>query len=320
MEMVTATESTIRTALLLPSKFQRSTKEAIVSKEAPWIALAIDWQDSPMFDDSTHGERLAWICLLCFAKAQGRAGKVRLRGRAFAQTYRLSVESVEAAIARAVAAGAVIVEGDIVTVVNWKLYQDPRVRSRTEENHRENEAQPPNGQPFSKTSENDATKHPPPSTKHPPPKRKEPAGAGDPRFVEFWQAFPAIRKQDRADAWKAWRQAVKETDSAVILAAAKEYAASEVGQGKYAKGPGPWLRKHCWHDDREAWKDHDLDRTKDSGYRKVTADEFTELLRLKKFKEPPIRSKSDPRWVYGTLRDGTKVECKDYPLPSQAAT
>jgi hypothetical protein len=287
-----------------------------MSKDAPWIALAIDWQDSAMFDDTSHGERLAWICLLCFAKAQGRAGRVRLRGKAFAQTYRLNVESVEAMIAGAVKAGAVTVNGDIVTVVNWKHYQDPRTRSRSAENHEENGAGPPESRHFSKTAENDATKHPPPSTKHPPPKKKGPAGAGDPEFVEFWQVFPAIRKQDRADAYKAWRAAVKETDPVAIIAAAIEYAASDVGQGRFAKGPGPWLRKHCWLDDREAWRDHDLDRTvEQNSYRKISKEEFAELFRLGRFKEKPIRSKSDARWVYGTLKDGTKVECLDYPLP-----
>lgn len=272
-----------------------------------------------MLDDSTHGERLAWICLLCFAKAQGRAGKVRLRDRAFAQTYRLSVESVQAVIARAVAAGAVTVEGDTVTVVNWKLYQDPRVRSRTDDNHREIQAEPPNGQHFTKTAEIDATKHPPPSTKHQPPKKKEPAGAGDPQFVEFWQAFPAIRKQDRADAWKAWRQAVKETDAAVIVAAAVEYAASDVGQSRFAKGPGPWLRKNCWHDDREAWKDHDFSNDKPAAkpaevtWANINATKFAAMERAGAFTETH-RSEKQPHRIRGTHKDGSRYECIDYPL------
>lgn len=140
-----------------------------MSKTAPWLALSVDWQDSEMFDDAPHGHRLAWICLLCFAKAQGRAGKVRFRDKKFAEKYRLSMESVEAMVASAAAAGAVIVEGDVVTVVNWKDYQDPRVRSAGPDNHLETEAEPAKRRRFTKTAKNDATPHPPPITKDQPP-------------------------------------------------------------------------------------------------------------------------------------------------------
>ena len=171
-----------------------------MSKDAPWIALAIDWQDSPMFDDASHGERLAWICLLCFAKAQGRAGKVRLRDMAFSQNYRLSVESVEAMIAGAVKAGAVTVDGDVITVVNWKLYQDPRVRSRTDENHLENKADQPKRRHFSKTSEKDATKHQGPTTKHQGPEETPrspplPDDVNSPTVCEVWDAWLAYKAE-----------------------------------------------------------------------------------------------------------------------------
>jgi len=49
-----------------------------MSTHAPWLALAIDWQDSEMFDGASEGVRLAWVNLMCFVKAQGRAGKARL--------------------------------------------------------------------------------------------------------------------------------------------------------------------------------------------------------------------------------------------------
>lgn len=286
-----------------------------MSKEAPWIALAIDWQDSAMLDESSHGERLAWICLLCFAKAQGRAGKVRLRGKKFAQNYRLSVEAVEAMMARAVAAGAVTVEDDIVTVVNWKLYQDPRVRSRGDENHRENGAGQPQRRHFTKTSENDATI--PPRTTHPPPKKKAAAGAADPHFVEFWEAFPKLRRQDRADAWKAWSEAVKACEPEAIVAAVREYAASEVAQTKYVKGPGPWLRKQCWSDDREAWRDLDAKQPpRPAEHKRISREEFAQLIKDKQFLTGPYKDKPDSNGycrAFGQLKNGRKVETSNDP-------
>ena len=70
-------------------------------------------------------------------------------------------------------------------------------------------------------------------------------------FKAFWKAYPAGRKTDKKDAYKAWKDTG--ADPAVIIAAATEYAASDVGRGEYVKGPATWLRKGCWDDDRAAW-------------------------------------------------------------------
>lgn len=153
-----------------------------MSATAPWLALAIDWQDSPMFDDANHGERLAWVCLLCLVKAQGRAGKVRLRNKAFAQNYRLSVESVDGMLAKAASAKAVTIDGDgVVSVVNWKRYQDPKARSSSDSNHKPRRGLRNNGKRFSKTSENDATTNPAPLTTNHTTKNQPPGVQGERR-------------------------------------------------------------------------------------------------------------------------------------------
>ena len=72
-------------------------------------------------------------------------------------------------------------------------------------------------------------------------------------FEAFWKAYPAGRKTGKKDAHKAWKDTG--ADPAVIIAAATEYAASDVGRGEYVKGPATWLRKGCWDDDRAAWSD-----------------------------------------------------------------
>lgn len=54
----------------------------------------------------------------------------------------------------------------------------------------------------------------------------------------------------------------------------------------------------------------------EEGYKLVTAEEFTEFVRLQRFKEKPTRHTTNPNWVFGTLRDGSKVECKTYPVPT----
>lgn len=83
-----------------------------------------------MFDDSAMGVRLAWVELLAWTKAHGRAGCVRLRGKAFAKQKNLTETVVEEMLVRATGAGAITRQGDVVTLVNWREYQDPKYRHR----------------------------------------------------------------------------------------------------------------------------------------------------------------------------------------------
>lgn len=77
----------------------------------------------------------------------------------------------------------------------------------------------------------------------------------DTDFETFWDAFPPGRKSKKMNAYKAWTKAIKSVDALVIIDAAAEYAASDVGQGEYVSGPEPWLNGGCWDDDRTAWRD-----------------------------------------------------------------
>lgn len=143
-----------------------------MSDAAPWIAIAIDTFDSEMFDDAAHGERLAWVCLLFFAKAQGRAGRVKFRDKTFAEKYRLTTEAVSGMIERARHAGALTVDDNgVVTVVNWSRYQDPKRRHSGDDNHKPSKQLAENDTHFSKTSatedrdRSETRDHPSPTTR-----------------------------------------------------------------------------------------------------------------------------------------------------------
>lgn len=137
-----------------------------MSKTAPWLALAIDWHESEMFEDANNGERLAWIFLLQLVKAQGRAGKVKFRDKAFAEKYRVSLDAVAGMLARARASGAVTVDDEgVVTVVNWRSYQDPKARHSGKPRRKPTKHLRKNGDDFSKTHATTHTTH----TNHPPP-------------------------------------------------------------------------------------------------------------------------------------------------------
>lgn len=108
-----------------------------MSITAPWLALAADWFDSPMWEPmpghpepATMGERLAWIALLCHAKLQGRAGKVTVRKNAFVRSYGLSMRALEGMLSRAQKCAALDVNGDVVTICNWRTYQDKAFKAK----------------------------------------------------------------------------------------------------------------------------------------------------------------------------------------------
>lgn len=79
---------------------------------------------------------------------------------------------------------------------------------------------------------------------------------GDIFFDRFWEAFPSGRKSGKGAARKAWAIAKRKAKPDAIIAAASEYAASDVGRSEYVKGPAVWLNQECWLDDRAAWQRH----------------------------------------------------------------
>ncbi len=170
-----------------------------MSASAPWIACAIDTFDSEMFDNATDGERLAWVCLLFFAKAQGRAGRVQFRVKVFASKYRLKISAVTSMLDKAKSAGAITLDADgAASVINWKKYQDPKYRTRTDLDVDGEK----NGNGFSKTPELSppapSTQHPAPPTQHPKPStqhRGKPAGA----FAELTSAD--LKEPAKVEGW-----------------------------------------------------------------------------------------------------------------------
>lgn len=153
-----------------------------VSTDAPWLALSVDWQDSAMLDDATHGERLAWVCLLCHAKSQGRGGRVRLRKNAFQTAYRLSERAVMGMLERAQKCAAIEVNGDFISLCNWGSYQGKADSKKYRESCR-----------IPETTDSSATKHQAPRTKDK--ERVFPASLDSPAFHEVWRKWEQHRRE-----------------------------------------------------------------------------------------------------------------------------
>jgi hypothetical protein len=89
--------------------------------------------------------------------------------------------------------------------------------------------------------------HPPQAAK---PKRGRPAGqkASDPRFAEWYAAYPVHKAP--GDAEKAYAKVIREgADPLLLLEAAKRYCDEQQVLDGYGKHPATWLNKKCWLDE-----------------------------------------------------------------------
>lgn len=240
-----------------------------MSTTAPWIAIAIDWMDSDMFDDATPAARLAWVCLLCHAKSSGRGGRVVVRKNAFLRRYQLSERALTDMLAAAQKCGAITVEGETVTVCNWRAYQDPRARFKPVDPERFTET--------SGTTRNDATLNPSPLTPHQPPITEESArpSSSDRYSVRsltdaIWQAIPTNRRQARSRLDEALAEELRDRFgadwpvngkaeafvTATVIPQVVAYYGSALGRSRRSRQPATLIRDRIWETESpESWKD-----------------------------------------------------------------
>ena len=260
------------------------------------LSLEVDhWLKDELLSECSNATRGVWMDLLCHMHLNDRSGELIATGDQLAEMARCktTAECLEALREiKGKQAGYVHFDGKVFTVRNRRMYRQAQKRkANAERQMRYREAHANDNV----TPENIA-------------------------FGRFWSAFPRGRKKSIARAREAWHKAIKKVDDPeVIIKAAGEYAVSQVGQGKYVKMPETWLNQECWNDDRAAWRDLDKMFDQPSGFRKVTREEFQEAVKGRQFKKQPERASSDPRWVFGTLKDGTKIECRDYFLPKNSS-
>lgn len=98
-------------------------------------------------------------------------------------------------------------------------------------------------------------------------------------FDRFWKSYPKVRKRGKAKARAAFEKAAKRgIDPEVMISAASEYAASQLGASDFSMMPATWLNGECWEDDREAWNRSTTEMTTKQRQHKAMTDEMTEFL------------------------------------------
>lgn len=138
--------------------------------------------------------------------------------------------------------------------------------------------------------------------------------AAVPEFSEF--EFPTTGKNSRP--WRLTKAKLAEyidaypaLDVPAELRKARQWTRDKARNRKTANGMASFLT---------GWLNRSQNRgggrdAPETGYQKISADEFRKHVAAKAFKDGPHRQRDNPKWVYGTLRTGEKMECRDYPAP-----
>ena len=118
------------------------------------------------------------------------------------------------------------IEGDLVTVVNWSAYQDPKGRVQSHKKHRENS----DCEEINKTP---PTKDQPPSTNHQPPRTKNASAFVRPTLAEV-EAYCRERGNNvnpqtwydhyQSNGWRVGRNPMRDWKAAVRKWEQSDYA------------------------------------------------------------------------------------------------
>ncbi len=202
-----------------------------------------------MFDDATDGHRLAWVILLCYIKSTGRAGKAKVRPKRFAMDHNLSLRSVEEMLKSALESGAIIMDGDAITLCNWRVYNDRKrfgKRGNCAESYETSETPLPSPSPSPSKEE-----------------KNKSARITISQVEEIYQAYPI--KAGKRQALPAVKSAIKEIRDrgesdpvGWLLQRVEAYAKSPKGRSKQFCGyPQGWFNQGHYDDDAAAWENGD---------------------------------------------------------------
>jgi hypothetical protein len=96
-----------------------------MSLDAPWIRWAIDWHLSPMMQDASSDEKVAWFGIVCQCKAVGVRGRFRIDRRGLAASHNIPLSAVDSMVERALKGRAMRAVEERFELCNWERYQPP---------------------------------------------------------------------------------------------------------------------------------------------------------------------------------------------------
>lgn len=107
-----------------------------------FLKLELTWDASQWVHVLSDGSKLAWIKLLCYAKASGLNGRVKRLAPAYAQkVWMIGEEDIYKMEQAAIADGALTLEDGDWIVTNWRRYQGDETGAERQKRYRSGRAQ-----------------------------------------------------------------------------------------------------------------------------------------------------------------------------------
>lgn len=250
-----------------------------------------DWLKDDALTLCAPATRGVWIDLIARMHERDRSGELRGTAEQLSRAARCSTVEFESAATDLQATGTAEVEqrNGVYVVRNRRMYAECAQRKAASERQLRYRNAVSNG------ANTGATEY-----------------ESEDEFEEFWKAYPAGRKKSKGKAREAFSKALAKVPATTLLEAARQYAASDEGRGKYVKMPTTWLNGECWNDDRAAWRDLDSKQPSvvASEYRQVELRVFNQAAKQKEFLSGPFK---DGNRVYGQLKSKAKIESNTEP-------
>lgn len=215
----------------------------------PWFRFYVEAFHDPKIRRFTPAQRWVWVSVLGAARESPESGSlciapgVPMSRQELADYAGVKLREIGPALAAMEALSMVSIDANgLVSVTNWhsRQFESDDVTKRTREHRERSEEQVrnvPGNVPETETeTETDKTRSKTP--------------ANDPRFEEFWAAYP--RRIAKGAARKAWATAVKAHPAEGIIAAAEGFARKSAGADpKFIPHPASWLNSERWADETE---------------------------------------------------------------------
>lgn len=202
-----------------------------------------DWMKDPCVSLCKPATRGIWMDLLCAMHEAGRVGYLRGTTEQLARLARCSPAELSHALTDLKDTKAAEVEqrNGFVAVTCRRMRREAEKREVERDKKRKQRCPPtcPSNVALEDEDESNSSK--------------------EKAFDEFWDAFPPGRKRSKGSARKAFAKALEKVPANDLIAAARHYATTPQGKGKYVQMPSTWLNGECWDDDRAAWESTEAD-------------------------------------------------------------
>lgn len=210
-----------------------------------------DWMKDPALRVCSHTTKGVYIDMLCLMFECEQRGVLATGNNPWSDEQVAAAiggpkDATLSCIAELLAMG-VVSRNQAGAIFSRRMVRDEENRRKLAENGAKG------GRPKNQTKTKPKTKSKPKQNHFHAEDENEVEGESEGLFEVFWEAYPSVRKGSKAKAREAWAKATRKALPEAIIAAAREYAASPVGQGEYSKMPSTWLNGECWCDDRRSW-------------------------------------------------------------------